>query len=185
MEIQQEAIGCRRGAQRSAGLLQRAREADAIAQLLEVRAQHEPDVRLIINHQEVPCRDGQRRTGLKQTSDGCAVSTQVEQEGAHVRRGLHSTMRRASAWSTATTARPPPNSSTALVKSPRPPASPSCAMCLIAVGSRAATLSASTPLATRESMGRPSRPTTTTASTPVERLSASTTSRMVAIRAAT
>src|SRR5262249_16814243 len=32
--------------------------------------------------------------------------------------------------------------------------------------------------------GSPSRPTTTTASTPLERLSASTTSRMVAIRAA-
>src|SRR5436309_6319936 len=56
-------------------------------------------------------------------------------------------------------------------------------MRLMAEGSSAATLSASTPLATRESMGSPSRPTTTTASTPLERLSASTTSRMVAIRA--
>src|SRR6185503_10314529 len=48
-------------------------------------------------------------------------------------------------------------------------------------GRSAATPSGSRPLAVRESMGRPSRPTTTTASTPVRRLRASTTSRIVAI----
>jgi len=122
--------------QRSAGLLQRAREADAIAQLLEVRAQHEPDVRLIINHQEVPCRDGQRRTGLKQTSDGCAVSTQVEQEGAHVRRGLHQHDEEGVSMEYGDHGEAAAELEHALVKSPRPPASPSCAMCLIAVGSR-------------------------------------------------
>src|SRR5204862_138601 len=85
--------------------------------------------------------------------------------------GCTSTTNRASAWRTATTAMPRLNSSTAVVNSPRPPASPNCAMCLRAVGSMAATLSASTPFATRESMGSPSRPTTTTASTPLGRQS--------------
>src|SRR2546422_3463756 len=47
----------------------------------------------------------------------------------------------------------------------------------ITAGTRAATFSASTPLPVRESIGNPSRPTTTTASTPARRLSASTTSR--------
>src|SRR5207245_6642186 len=91
--------------------------------------------------------------------------------------GRTSTTSSASALSTDTTARPEPNSSTPVPNSPRPPAWPSCAIPLITAGTRAATFSASTPLPVRESIGNPSRPTTTTASTPARRLSASTTDR--------
>ena len=47
-------------------------------------------MRLVIDHEEVPCGGGHRRTvGLQQASYGGAVAAQIEQEGAHVRRGLH------------------------------------------------------------------------------------------------
>src|SRR2546430_1246747 len=77
---------------------------------------------------------------------------------------------------------PEANSSTPVPNSPRPPAWPSCPNPLMTDGRRAATFSASTPSVARASIGNPSRPTTTTASTPPRRASASTTSRIVAIR---
>src|SRR5256885_13270197 len=83
--------------------------------------------------------------------------------------GRTRTISKASALRTETTARPEPNSSTPVPNGPRPPASPSWANPLMTDGSSAATLSASTPLAARASIGNPSRPTTTTASTPPPR----------------
>ena len=80
-----------------------------------------------------------------------------------------------------TTARPAPNSSTPSEKSPRAPAAPSSPAPRMTPGSKAARLSASTPWP-EESIGKPSRPTTTTASTPGRRCRASTTSRMPGIR---
>src|SRR3989442_1326359 len=77
---------------------------------------------------------------------------------------------------------PEPNSSTPVPNSPRPPAWPSCPNPLMTDGKRAATFSASTPSVARASIGNPSRPTTTTASTPLRRASAPTTSPIVALR---
>src|SRR2546428_6001076 len=77
---------------------------------------------------------------------------------------------------------PEPNPAPPGPNPPRPPAWPSCPNPLMTDGRRAATFSASTPSVARASIGNPSRPTTTTASTPPRRASASTTSRIVAIR---
>ena len=113
---------------------------------------------------------------LQQAGDGRAVPAQIEQQRAHVGRGLHQHDEECLRVKHRNDREPAAELEDRGVEL--------AAASGRAEWSSAATLSASTPLATRESMGSPSRPTTNTASTPLERLSASTTSRMVAIRAA-
>ena len=90
MQIEEQAVGPGCRAQRGARFVECAREAHAIAELLEIWAQDEPDVRFVIYHEEVPCGGRHRRTvRLEQASDGRAVPAEIEQEGTHVRRRLH------------------------------------------------------------------------------------------------
>ena len=60
MEIEQQSVGRRPGAQRAACFVERSREADAIAELLEQGTQYQPDVRLVIHNEEMSRRRGQR-----------------------------------------------------------------------------------------------------------------------------
>jgi len=54
MQVEQEAVCHGRCAQRGPGLVEGAREADPVAELLETGTQHEPDMRLVVDYKQVP-----------------------------------------------------------------------------------------------------------------------------------
>src|SRR5206468_2007966 len=93
MQIQQQSIGRRRRAQRTARFVERLRDAHAVAELLEERAEDKPDMWLVIDDKEMPRGAGGGSHGpavrLQQTSYGGAVSAKIEQQGAYVRCRLH------------------------------------------------------------------------------------------------
>jgi len=97
--------------------------------------------------------------------------------------GLTRIASRESEVSSESTAMPSLNSTTPNPKRPRPPASPKWQQLSTIGGTKAATLSGSSPaaaeLSMRLSMGKPSRPSTMTASTPTRFPRTLTTSRIV------